>query len=54
MIRYVLTHIGKYGLRTLVNANQARNHYDDREAAEEALRILAPSLKEKLGLKEQQ
>lgn len=49
--RYVLTHLAKDGLRTLVNANQGRNHYDTREEAEHALEALAPQLRERLGMR---
>ncbi len=39
-IRYALTHVGKYGLRTLISANQGRNFHDTREDALAALASL--------------
>lgn len=48
--RFAITHLAKDGLRTLAFANQGRNHYDTKEQAEQALVLLSPDLKNKLGL----
>jgi hypothetical protein len=37
VMRYAITNIGKDGLRVLTFANQGRNHYDTREAAQASL-----------------
>ena len=34
MIRYAITHVNRDGMRGLTRANQGRNHFDTREAAE--------------------
>ena len=34
---YAITHVGRDGLRTLTRANQGRNHFETREAAERYL-----------------
>jgi len=44
---YAITHIGDNG-RVLTFANQGRNHYDTREAAEEALKLYEPDLRAKV------
>jgi len=49
MIQFTLTHLGKDGLRTLVFANQGRNFYSTREAAEIALGLFERDLTVKLG-----
>lgn len=36
-IRYAITHLAANGLRTLMFANQGRNHYDTKEQADKAL-----------------
>lgn len=46
--RYAITHVGAAGLRQLTFANQGRNHYDTRKAAEDALTLFAPSLRAKV------
>jgi hypothetical protein len=52
VVRFAITHVSKSnslrGLRVLTFANQARFHYDTKEAAQAALDVLAPSLREKV------
>lgn len=47
--RYVVTHLGKDGLRTLTQGAQGRYTYGTREEAEKVLRAFEPSYREWWG-----
>lgn len=46
--RFAITHVDEHGQRTLTFANQGRNHYETREAAEKAMREFEPDLRAKV------
>lgn len=46
--RYVVTHVGSDGLRTLTFAAQGRNTHATREEAQESLDLFAPQLRAKM------
>jgi len=48
VVRFVVTNVGRDGLRTLTFAAQGRETYATREEAEEAMRVFAPQLREKV------
>lgn len=47
-IMYAITHVSDDYGRHLTFANQGRNHYETRKKAETAMRLLKPSLREKV------
>lgn len=47
-VRYVITHVADSGLRVLTLPGQGRYTFATREEAEERMRLLAPSLCEKV------
>lgn len=48
MERFAITHVNKDSLRQLTFANQGRNHYDTREAAEKAMHCFEGDLRSKV------
>jgi hypothetical protein len=48
--RFVIVHYDQASdYYTLIQANQGRHHYDDKDEALKAAEVLRPGLKEKLG-----